>query len=407
MHHTNNSSSNSHQSPSSQERYQVCNHCGYDANELDYHVCENCYQPLTSKKEQKAENSLNVGNNVGNKEATTQNQNQIKKVARGNKMSYVFSVVGGIAILTTGILAFVLNTSSDATIKNASGIISFGGEPCSQRLVNEKIAKAVKKINSEVKLRYLDNDRNKDQIQELIEGQVQIAFSEKAYLDSHLQRAKERGVKIKAIPYAYDGIAYVTHKKTQTRPLTIQELEDIYQGKITNWKQLGGEDQKIVPILVAGLWQNPMGIRLVEQLNPNTVFIRDRSEAKKFLKKTNGAIFYTSATLAAGELNELNVVQIVNDDNIIVSPVIEAGVTNQQDISSGKYPLARTLNVIVNSEIFRDRPQYLTLQKQGVEAFTKYLVSPEGQAIVENAGFVPMYEVAKDTDGKFSFLPWF
>lgn len=402
MHYTNNSSSNSPRSFSNEEKYRVCNRCGYDANELDSLVCENCSQPLTPKKEQEAESSLDVGN----KEATTPNQNQIKKASPSNKISHVLLVVGGIAILTTGVLASVFNASSEATIKNASGTISFGGEPCSQRLVNEKIAKAVKEINPDVKFRYLDNDRNKDQIQELIEGQVQIAFSEKAYLDSHIQRAKQRGVQIEAIPYAYDGIAYVTHKKTEIRPLTIDELEYIYQGKITNWKQLGGEDREIVPILVAGLWQNPMGIRLVEQLNPNTVFIRDRSEAKKFLKQTNGAIFYTSATLAADELNDLNVVSIRNGDGTIVSPIVETGVTNQQDISSGKYPLARTLNVIVNSEIFGDRSQHLILQKQGIEAFTKYLVSPEGQAIVQNAGFVPMYQVAKNTD-KFSFLPWF
>ncbi len=405
MHHTNNhnSSLNSHQSISSKEKYQVCNHCGYEANELNSFVCEICNHLLTPKKEQKAGNSLNIGD----KESTTLNKNQIKKVARSNKMSYVFSVAGGIAILTTGALALILNASSDATIKNARGIISFGGEPCSQRLVNQKLAKAIKNINSEVKIRYLDNDPNRDQIQELIEGQIQIAFSEKAYLDSHVKRAKERGVQITGIPYAYDGIAYVTDKKTETRPLTIKELEGIFQGKITNWKQLGGEDKKIMPILVAGLWQNPMGIRLVEQLNPNTVFIRDRSEAKRFLKKTNGAIFYTSATLAVGELNDLNVVSIKKDDGTIVSPVIKAGVTNQQAIDSGQYPLARTLNVIVNSEIFQNPQNYLTLQKQGVEAFVKYLVSPEGQAIVEEAGFVPKYEVAKDTDSKFSFLPWF
>ncbi|VEP14205.1 hypothetical protein H1P_2490009 [Hyella patelloides LEGE 07179] len=404
LHNNNNNSSlNSHQSISSKEKYQVCNRCGYDTNEPNSVVCENCNQPLTSKKEQKAGNSLKIDG----RESTTLNKNQRKKVARSNKMSYIFSIAGGIAILTTGVLAFTLNTSPKAAIKNATGRISFGGEPCSQRLVNQKIAKAIKNINSEVKFRYSDNDPNKDQIQELIEGQVQIAFSEKAYLDSHFKRAKERGIQITAIPYAYDGIAYVTDKKTETRPLTVKELEDIFQGKITNWKQLGGEDKKIVPILVAGLWQNPMGIKLVEQLNPNTVFMRDRSEAKEFLKKTNGAIFYTSATLAAVELNDLNVVSIKKDDGTIVSPVIKAGVTNQQDIDSGKYPLVRALNIIVNSEIFQNHQNYQTLQKKGVKALVEYLVSPEGQAIVEDAGFVPKYEAAKDIDSKFSFLPWF
>lgn len=407
MHHTNNSNSslNGHQSISSKEKYQVCNFCGYDTNEPKSLVCENCQQPLASKKEQKTENSLKIVD----QESTIPNKNQRKKTALSNKMRYAFSLAGGIAILTTGILAFTLNASPKAAIKNVRGRISFGGEPCSQRLVNQKIAKAVKKINSEVHFRYLDNDRNRDQIEELIQGQIQIAFSEKAYLDSHFKRAKERGVEITAIPYAYDGIAYVTDKKTHTRPLTVGELEGIFQGKITNWKQLGGEDKKIIPVLVAGLWQNPMGIRLAGQLNPNTVFIRDRSEAKKFLKKTEGAIFYTSATLAVGELNEVNVVSIKKDEDTIVSPVIKAGVTNQQDIDSGKYPLVRTLNIIVNSEVFQDNSNKnnLPLQNKGVKAFVEYMVSPEGQAIVEDAGFVPKYEVAKQTDNKFSLLPWF
>ena len=351
----------------------VCSECGYEGNEPHSRFCYICHSSLPTKE--------------------PENSNQNKLINISKKFSIL---AAGIITLSASMLFIVasVNSSPETTLKRARGMISFAGEPCSQRLINEKVSKAIKKINSRVRFRYTDNDKNKDQIQELIEGQIQIAFSEKAFLDSHFKRAKKRGVGITSIPYALDGIAYITDKKTKIRPLMEGELEDIFEGRITNWKQLGGEDKKIIPILMAGIWQNPMGIRLDDNLNPNTLFVKNRSRAKAILKETEGAVFYTSATLAAHELNEVNVIAIKKPDGEVVTPVLGKGVTNQKDIGSGNYPLVRSLNLIVNSEIFTKKQNHLNLQQKGVRAFTEYMVSAKGQAIVEDAGFVAKYELS-------------
>ena len=366
---------------------QKCPHCGFASNKPSALSCRICKKSLT------AEPSLDLVSQPSVK-STVQASN--KRSNRSSKRFFLpFAVGAGAILLVSSIfLASTLNASPEAELKKVRGMISFGGEPCAQRLVNEKIAKAISKLNPDVTFRYTDNDRNKSQTQELNEGLIQIAFSEKAYLDSYLKEAKERGVEIKAVPYAYDGIAYVTHKGTKIRPLTVEELESIFEGRITNWKQLGGEDKEIRPVLMAGMWNNPMGIRLDDGVNPNTIFVKDRAKGKRILKKTDGGIFYTSATLAANELDEVNLVSIKKDDGTVVSPVLSKGKTNQQAIASGEYPLVRALIVMVNSEVFQDGNN-LDPQKKGVRAFVKYLISPKGQRLVEDNGFIPKYKVAK------------
>lgn len=376
-------------------RFVVCPHCGHARNELHWDFCEACERSLDLIPPEKLESKVNSGNSLPKTATQSTNLPQKNLKKRIKKKLLTPILIGAVAIVATGIVAFKLNSNPYGQLKTAQGTISFGGEPCAQRLVNLKVASVLQKVNSNLKIRYLDNDRNKDQIQELIEGSVQIAFSEKAYLDSHFQRAKERGVGITAIPYAYDGIAFVTHKKTKVRPLSVRELTDIFEGEITNWKELGGADQIIKPILVSGKWANPNGLRLT-RLNENTIFESDRALAKKILKRTPGAIFYTSATLAQGELEELNVLSVKNKNGTFVSPILREGQTNQQAIDLGKYPLVRTLYVIVNSEVFDSKNKalnHMNFSNEIVEDFVHYLVSEEGQAIVKGAGFVPKYLV--------------
>ena len=391
----------SNSAQSTRKAKQKCPHCGFTANKPSASSCRICKKSLI------AEPSLNL---LSQQSLKSTGQASNKKPNRSEKRFFLFSAVGAGVILAWSVfLTSTLNASPEAELKRARGRIPFGGEPCAQRMVNEKVAKVISKLNPDVTFRYTDNDRNKDQIQELIEGLLKMAFSEKAFLDSHLKRAEARRVKLKPIPYAYDGIAYVTDESTEVRPLTVDELEEIFEGRITNWKQLGGEDKTIYPVLMAGMWQNPMGIRLDDGVNPQTIFVKERAQGKKILKKTEGAIFYTSASLAANELDEVNVISIKKSNGDIISPVLGEGVTNKEAIASNQYPLVRTLILIVRSDdYFTKKKNPLALQQKAVRAFADYLISPQGQRIVESTGFVGMYEVAKDTtDKKFSFRPWF
>ncbi len=272
----------SNSAQSTRKAKQKCPHCGFTANKPSASSCRICKKSLI------AEPSLNL---LSQQSLKSTGQASNKKPNRSEKRFFLFSAVGVVVLASSVFLATALKASPEAQLRKARGRIPFGGEPCAQRMVNEKVAKAISKLNPHVAFRYTDNDRNKDQIQELIEEQLKMAFSEKAFLDSHLKRAEARKVTLKPIPYAYDGIAYVTDESTRVRPLTVDELSDIFEGRITNWKQVGGEDREIRPILMAGMWQNPMGIRLDDGVSPQTVFVKERAQGKKILKKTRAISF--------------------------------------------------------------------------------------------------------------------
>ena len=178
-------------------------------------------------------------------------------------------------------------------------------------------------------------------------------------------------------PFALDGIAYITNKATKNISLNIQQLQDIYEGKITNWKQVGGEDKKITPILLSGLGRNTLFLSLT-QLNPNTKYIEDRAEGMSLVEQEEGAIFYTSASLAATEQN-VNIISLQNKDNQIVPPVID-GQAIQEAFQNGSYPQTRGMDAIQNQV------------QDMVHSFVNYLTSPQqGQSIVQESGFVPLY----------------
>ena len=59
-------------------------------------------------------------------------------------------------------------------------------------------------------------------------------------------KIKEAGQDVDEIIVAYDALAVVVHPSNPVKQLTRQQLEDIFRGKITNWKQVGGDDRKIV-----------------------------------------------------------------------------------------------------------------------------------------------------------------
>ncbi len=66
------------------------------------------------------------------------------------------------------------------------------------------------------------------------------------YQFSEKMKARAAQKNIEEVIVAYDALAVVVHPTNRVKQLTRQQLEDIFRGKITNWKQVGGEDRKIV-----------------------------------------------------------------------------------------------------------------------------------------------------------------
>lgn len=82
-------------------------------------------------------------------------------------------------------------------------------------------------------------------ISALLDETTDIAMASRGIKFSEKMKAKAAGEELEEIPVAYDALAVVVHRQS-VKQLTRRQLEDIFRGKITNWKQVGGDDRKIV-----------------------------------------------------------------------------------------------------------------------------------------------------------------
>ena len=85
-------------------------------------------------------------------------------------------------------------------------------------------------------------------IKALIEKQCDIAMSSRDIKEKEVEAAKKNGVTPNRVVVAIDAIVPVVNPANPVAALTTAQLRDIYAGKITNWKELGGQDSKIVVI---------------------------------------------------------------------------------------------------------------------------------------------------------------
>ncbi|MBU2235218.1 MAG: PstS family phosphate ABC transporter substrate-binding protein, partial [Proteobacteria bacterium] len=85
-------------------------------------------------------------------------------------------------------------------------------------------------------------------IKALIDQSTDIATSSREIKESEVALAKKKGVNPTAAVVALDAIVPIVNPKNRIKDLTIDQLSQIYQGKITNWKEVGGDDLQIVVI---------------------------------------------------------------------------------------------------------------------------------------------------------------
>lgn len=183
---------------------------------------------------------------------------------------------------------------------------------------------------------------------------------------------KEKYPEIREHQIAIDGIAIITHQSNQVPSLTLDQIRGIYNGSITNWKDVGGNDAKIV---VIGR-DSASGTRefFQEKIMEKEDFVRTQLE-----KNSNGAVKQSvEQTPAAVGYVGLGYI----DNSIHAVPVIVGGkqvVPSVATVKDNTYPIARPLNMLTKGE-----------PAGQAAAFLSYLESPEGQKIVTDEGFVPL-----------------
>ncbi len=203
-------------------------------------------------------------------------------------------------------------------------------------------------------------------INALISGTCDIASSSRLIKDSESKLAAAKNVNPNPYIVARDGIVVIIHTKNVKKNFTKQEIKDIYTGKTTNWSQLGGKDSKIVVISrdsASGTFECFSELALDKELVRKDALLQASNQAiTNIVSKNEGAIGY----IGIGYVNKF--VKTVTIDNIAPT---------KQNILESKYPYSRPLLLYTNNAA-----------KGEVQKFIDFLLSKDGQKIVEDEGFI-------------------
>jgi len=199
--------------------------------------------------------------------------------------------------------------------------------------------------------------------------------------DEELDYAKSRGVELDLTPIAKDGFVFITHKDNPVDSLTIGQIQDIYSGKITNWKEVGGEDLEIRPYQReknsgSQTAMENLVMQGKEMLPPETV-LADIWFGMGALVEAVAEYENGPSSIGYSYYYYLN--NLYKNENIKVIEINDITPSNE-NLISGLYPFSTNYLAVMRKEDNED-------EDSPARKLRDYLVSPEGQKIIGMAGY--------------------
>lgn len=275
-------------------------------------------------------------------------------------------IMSGLMIaMMGGALAGCGDSGSDASTGSAGSASSTNGNKevtiavsgsTSVGPLMEKVAKAYEAKNSNVSIE-INQPGSSAGIKDTINGVAELGMSSRDLKDEEKASGAEGTV------IAYDGIAVIVNPANKITNLTLEQLKDIYTGKVTNWKDVGGEDGQIVVVSredgsgTRDAFQEIVGYKSEELVADAT--IGDGSGNIK--------------TTVAGNKNSIGFDSFSYVDDT-VSAIEVNGVKPEEELAkSGEYKLSRPFLIVTKKDTLTDEGQKVI----------DYILSEEGQKIVE------------------------
>ncbi|WP_318780355.1 phosphate ABC transporter substrate-binding protein [Atlanticothrix silvestris] len=276
------------------------------------------------------------------------------------------------------------------------GIFRYGGSTSFAPLRNPEIIEQIHKYHPGYELVYTEPPLGNMPgsgigIKMLIDGQLSFSQSSRPVKQEEYKTAKERNFQLEQIPVAIDGIAIYVNPKLDIPGVTVTQIRDIFTGKITNWKQVGGPNLAITPISrdphdegTPEFFQETVleGTAFAASAQP---YVRDTTNGIRKVANTLGGIGYATASEVCNQslIKSLPTGKNINQD--LVSPC-NAKEVNKAVFAKNIYPITRRLFVVIKRDGKLD-------EKAGV-AYANMLLSDEGQHIVNHVGLVPLYDLS-------------
>ena len=214
----------------------------------------------------------------------------------------------------------------------------------------------------------------------LISGTCDIAMSSRNIKAKEIALAQQKGIHPNEIKVASDGLAVVVHPSSPVSKLTIDQLAGIFTGRISNWKEVGGKEEKIVILsreVNSGthvyfkehiLRKNDPGGK--EEFAPTALMLSSSQAIADEVAGNSAAVGYYGMGYISKKQKPVAIAQ--DEKSEYEAPTIE-------NVINGKYPVSRPLFLYTNGA-----PEGL------VKKFVDFALSKKGQDIVLATDFVPV-----------------
>ena len=266
------------------------------------------------------------------------------------------------------IVAIVL-MASVATVLNAQKIK--GSDTCLP--LSQKEAEVFMKSNAGTSVTVTGGGSGVG-IAALIEGTTDIAQSSRAIKFDEKGKMQEGGKTTKEVTIAFDALAIIVNPQNKVTNLTREQLEGIFTGKIKNWKEVGGDDLAIIPYAretSSGTYEFIKEYVLLNKNYMNGIMSMPATGAiRQSISQTKGAVGYVGLAYLDENVKAIHV--SYDKGKTYIEPTIANAKNNT-------YPIVRPLYYY-----------YASKSEAVVKPFIDFVLSDEGQKIVNEIGFITL-----------------
>jgi len=188
---------------------------------------------------------------------------------------------------------------------------------------------------------------------------------------------EEKGTVAKEYVIAKDGVAVIVNPASKVEDLTIEQIKKIYTGEIKNWKEVGGEDAPIVVVSrEEGSGTRGAFTEITKVMQKDAAGKEVDSTTKDALVQgSTGAVMQTVATTP----DTIGYVSLGSLSDSVKAVKVEGVSPSSETVLSGEYKISRPFLYVAGGEL-----------SEAAQMYIDFVMSKDGQAIVEENGFIPI-----------------
>ena len=258
------------------------------------------------------------------------------------------------------VLAACSNEEDTADTQTGGSLVTISGSTSVGPLAEKLAMKYQEENDVKIEVNQIGSSAG---ITNAISGVSQIGMS------SRDLKQEEKDSNLQELIIAYDGIVVVAHPSNPVKDLTMEQVKQIFTGEITNWKEVGGKDMEIVVVSredgsgSRDAFQEIVGYES-GQLIKNAIVASGNGNIKTTVAMNKHAIGFISFEYI--------------DESI--SPMAINGVAAKaENVLAGTYELSRPFLFVHKEDV-----------PEAAKQFMEFILTPEGQKVVESAGAIPL-----------------